>query len=108
MSQTAVHTFLLNILRKKTVQITCSPETPNITSQFASHMCSQILEHDFLIRIVYTGEATFHVYGRVNRHNCAIRGSELPRELSEYEGVVPKVQVWCARTHEVAIDPFFL
>lgn len=38
----------------------------------------------YLERIVFTDEATFHVNGVVNRHNCRIWGSEQPNEVFEY------------------------
>jgi hypothetical protein len=70
-------------------------------------MSAQILEHDFEVLIVYIGEAKFHIYGGVSRHNCAIGDSEPAKELSEHNRSSPKVQVWFARTQGGAIDPFF-
>ncbi|KAJ4449078.1 hypothetical protein ANN_00473 [Periplaneta americana] len=40
-------------------------------------------------------EATFHVSGKVNRHNCRIWGSENPSVVIEHQRDSPKWNVWC-------------
>ena len=62
---------------------------------------------NYLKRIVFTDEATFHVSGRVNKHNIRIWGSEIPHEFREIVRDSPKVNVWCGLMHDRVIGPFF-
>jgi hypothetical protein len=62
------------------------------------HICTQILDYNFLGHIV-TDEATFQTSGYVNQHNCVIWGSNFPREHSGHEQDDPKVNTWNALTH---------
>jgi hypothetical protein len=61
----------------------------------------------FLSRVLFSDEATFHVCGKVNRHNCRIWGSENPHVLREHLRDSPKVNVWCGLFHDCVIGPFF-
>jgi hypothetical protein len=56
------------------------------------------LEEDnlFLNKIVFSDEATFHLSGKVNRHNLIIWGSQNPHQVVEYVRDSPKVNVFCA------------
>jgi hypothetical protein len=52
---------------------------------FASLMLNKIDDDEiFLRQICFTDEATFHMNGCVNRHNCRIWGSEQPSGIREY------------------------
>ena len=62
-------------------------------------------DHHFLV--AFTDEATFHISGKVNRHNCRIWGSKNPRVFTEHERDSSKVNVWCALTSKRIIGPFF-
>jgi hypothetical protein len=53
------------------------------------------LEVDFLKKIMFTDEATFHVLGKVRRHNVRIWGTENPHVGREHIRDSPKVNVWC-------------
>jgi hypothetical protein len=59
-------------------------------------------------RIIFSGEASFHLYGKVNRHNTGIRGSEKPVAAVEMERDSPKVNVFCAVSRRRVFGPFFL
>jgi hypothetical protein len=48
--------------------------------------------------VAFPDEGTFHVCGKVNRHNSRIWGSENPREVMELERGTPILNVWCALT----------
>ena len=61
----------------------------------------------FLSNLIFSDEATFHISGRVNRHNCRIWGEENPHELYEHERDSPKVTVWCAMARNRLYGPFF-
>ncbi|KAJ4435136.1 hypothetical protein ANN_23712 [Periplaneta americana] len=53
---------------------------------FAETMLAQVEDNDTLLsRMCFSDEATFHVSGKGNRHNCRIWRSENPRVVIEYE-----------------------
>ena len=51
-------------------------------------------DEEFLKQICISDEATFHVYGKLNKHNVRIWGSEHLHEIRELERDSPKVNVW--------------
>ena len=58
-------------------------------------MLSRIEENgNYLDLVLFSDESTFHVCGKVNRHNCRIWGSENPHQVIEYERDTPKLNVW--------------
>jgi hypothetical protein len=50
-------------------------------------------DNDYLSKVCFSDEATFHISGTVNRHNCRIWGSENPRVIREHERDSPKLNV---------------
>ena len=64
-------------------------------------------DNRFLSNLIFSDEATFHMSGRVNRHNCRIWGEENPHELYQHERDSPKVNVWCALGKNRLYGPFF-
>ena len=54
----------------------------------------------------FSDEATFHVSGKVNKHNIRIWGSQNPCEVLERERDSPKISVWCGLMHNQIIGPF--
>ena len=62
---------------------------------------------EYLHKICFSDEATFHTSGVVNRHNVRIWGKENPREYHEREMNSPKVNVWCAVLRNKVIGPYF-
>ena len=68
----------------------------------------EFLENDdFEDRIVFSDEATFHINGRVNRHNVRIWGSEHPRQIIEHVRDSPKLNVFAAICRRKLYGPFF-
>ncbi|GBL60335.1 hypothetical protein AVEN_89352-1 [Araneus ventricosus] len=57
------------------------------------------VENDYLNRICFSDESTFHVSGMVNRHNVHIWGSENPHVSAQLQRDSPKVNVWCGLMH---------
>ena len=54
------------------------------------------MEYDtFLLRLIFTDEATFHLSGKVGRDNVRIWGLQNPQEALEHERDSPKVNVFC-------------
>jgi hypothetical protein len=74
---------------------------------FAEEMFDRIdLDVDFFEKIMFRDEATFHVSGKVHRHNVRIWGTENPH-VREHIRDSPKVKVWCGVMHDQVIGPFF-
>ena len=61
---------------------------------------------NFLNKLVFSDEATFHRSGRVNTHNDIIWGRENPHVSYELERVNPKVNVWCGISRYKLYGPF--
>ena len=51
-------------------------------------------EDDYLIKIVFSVQATFHLSGKVNSHNVRIWGTEYPHEIVEHVRDSPKLNVF--------------
>ncbi|GBM49557.1 hypothetical protein AVEN_1888-1 [Araneus ventricosus] len=54
-----------------------------------------------------SNKATFHASNKLNKHNWRLWGSENPHEVQEVERNSPKINVWCALSHDTVIGPFF-
>ena len=62
----------------------------------------------FADSLIFSDEATFHLPGKVNRHNVNIWGTENPRVVIENVRESPKVNVFCAISNENVYGPFSL
>ena len=63
---------------------------------FAEEILDRIdKSNDYLQHVAFSDEATFHVTGKVNRHNLRIWGSENPHTVIEHHRDSAKVNVWC-------------
>lgn len=76
------------------------------------HFCLELqqkvsLDEGFLEKIIFSDEATFHISGKVNRHNVRVWGSENPHAYVEHVRDSPKVNVFCAISREAVYGPFF-
>ncbi|KAJ4447016.1 hypothetical protein ANN_09004 [Periplaneta americana] len=86
---TTVHTVLHKRLRLRAYKLQLHQMiTPNDKlerKRFAETMLDKVDDDDtFLTRVCFSDEATFHVSGKVNRHNCRIWGSENPITANTY------------------------
>ena len=65
-------------------------------------MCYDLLDavriENLMQHVLFSDEATFHMCGHVNRHNCWIWADEQPNALLEWERDSPKVNVWMGIT----------
>lgn len=76
--------------------------------EFAVNMLERISEDEtFLRRVCFSDEATFHVSGKLNKHNVRIWGSEHPHVTREIVRNSLKVNVWCGIMCNRIIGPFF-
>lgn len=64
-------------------------------------------DENFLNRLCFSDEATFHLSGRVNRHNCVIWDTSNPHAVQEVPIKSPGVTVWCGLFSDEVIGPFF-
>ncbi|KAJ9600337.1 hypothetical protein L9F63_009365 [Diploptera punctata] len=76
-------------------------------AEFANTMLDRLgADPDFMTKIFFSDEATFHLSGKVNRHNVRIWGSENPHAIQEHVRDSPKMNVWCSLSHNKALDRF--
>ena len=62
--------------------------------EFAVNMLQRIFEDEAFLKLVcFSNEATFHVSGKLNKHNVRIWGSENPHATRELQRDSPKVNV---------------
>ncbi|GBM50384.1 hypothetical protein AVEN_97208-1 [Araneus ventricosus] len=66
-----------------------------------------LLENNYLNRICFSDESTFHVSGMVNRYNVRIWGPENPHVSAQLQRDSSKVNVWCGLMHNKVIRPFY-
>ena len=75
--------------------------------EFCDRMLQNMDNDTFLSRLIFNHEATFHLSGKVNRHNVRIWGLQNPHEALEHERDSPKVSVFCALSQTKVYGPFF-
>lgn len=64
-------------------------------------------DRNYLNNLFFSDEATFHVNGRVNRHNSIIWGRNNPHAIHEVPIKSPSVCVWAGIYHDRIIGPYF-
>jgi hypothetical protein len=77
-------------------------------TDFCTDMLNRLEENNlFLNKIVFSDEDTFHLSGKVNRHNLIIWGSQNPHQFVEHVRDSPKVNVFCAVSRTQVYGPLF-
>ena len=92
------------------VQITqaLEPDDYPRRAAFATDILERIdVDNEYLQRVCFSDESTFHLSGKVNRHNVRIWGSQNPHVVVEHQRDSPKVNVWSGLMHDRVIGPFF-
>ena len=56
-------------------------------------LCEAAEREHIMDNILFKDEATFHICGMVNRHNCRIWGNERPDDTFEWKRDTPNVNV---------------
>jgi hypothetical protein len=64
-------------------------------------------EDYFFNRLIFGEESTFHLSGKVKKHNVRIWGTENPRDLVQNVRDSPKINVFCAVSRTKVYGPFF-
>ena len=75
--------------------------------QFCVDMQEKLEEDELNECLVFSDEATFHMNGKVNRHNVLIRAEKNPHATIEHERDSSKVNVFCAISKNYIHGPFF-
>jgi hypothetical protein len=57
--------------------------------------------------LFFSDEATFHLSGKVNRHNVRIWALEQPHATVVHQRYSPKINVFCAISSKKVYCPFF-
>ncbi|KAL4104006.1 hypothetical protein QTP88_019319 [Uroleucon formosanum] len=75
--------------------------------EFSIFMQEAMQDENFASRLVFSNEASFHLSGKVNRHNVRIWGTTNPHAIIEHERDSPKLNVFCAISKILVYGPFF-
>ena len=96
----------LHAYKLQTVQALKPDDRPR-RAAFAEEILQRIDDDNgYLNSVCFSDEATFHVSGKVNKHNIRIWGSQNPCEVLDRERDSPKINVWCGLMHNQIIVPF--
>ena len=74
---------------------------------FCTELQDLMEEDGFFERLTFSDECTFHLCGKVNRHNVCIWRTENPKSVVEVARDSPKVNVFCAVSTFKVYGPFF-
>jgi hypothetical protein len=75
--------------------------------QFCIDMVQHLEEYGFAEKLIFSDEATIHLYVKVNRHNVRIWGTENPHATIKHIRNSPKLNVFCAISKEKGYGQFF-
>ena len=74
---------------------------------FCTELQALMEENGFFERLIFSGESTFHLCGKVNRHNVHMWRRENPKSIVEVALYLPKVNVFCAVSTFTVYGSFF-
>jgi hypothetical protein len=84
------------------------PEDLAVRYEFCREILARIENDiDLPARFIFSDEETFHVNGKVNRHNVRVWETENPHDTFKHERDSPKVNVFCAISKKKVYSPFF-
>ena len=83
------------------------PQDYNLRLHFCVDFQQRLEEDGFAEKLDFIVEATFHVCGKVTRHNVRIWGTENPHAPMEHVHDSPKGNVFCAVSSCKVYGPFF-
>jgi len=76
-------------------------------TDFCDMLLEDMKDDTFSPRLVFSDEATFHLSGKVSRHNVRIWGFENPHEIVQHGRDSPKINVFSAVSVRKIYGPFF-
>ncbi|KAJ4430933.1 hypothetical protein ANN_19526 [Periplaneta americana] len=74
---------------------------------FCEEMQLTMVTEDFIESLVFSDEGTFHLSGKVHKHNVRIWALEKPNNYVKHVRDSPKVNMFCAISREKMYGPFF-
>ena len=74
---------------------------------FCTKMQAMLEEEGLDDRLVFSDKATFHLTGKVNKHNTRVWRTEHPHSTLEHVRDSPKLNVFCAISKKRVYGPFF-
>jgi len=83
-----------------------NPQVHNLRLRFCLDFQQRLREDGFAETLVFSDEATFHVCGKVNRHNVRIWRRENPHATIDVRDS-PKMNVFCAVSSCKFYGPYF-
>ena len=84
------------------------PDDHHRRTTFCTELQALMEEDGFFEGMIFSDECTFHLCGKVNRHNVCIWGTENPKSVVEVARDSSKVNVFCAvSTFKVYAQFFF-
>ena len=84
-----------------------NPQDHNLCLHLCMDFQQQLEEDWFAEKLVFSDEAMFHVFGKVNHHSIRVWGTENPHATMEHVRDSPKVNVFCAISSCKVYRPFF-
>ena len=69
-------------------------------------LCEAAEREHLMENILFSNEATVHICGMVNHHNCRIWGNERPDDTFEWQRDTQKVNMWVGNTKQTVYGPF--
>ena len=80
----------------------------NLVTRFCVNFQEKLQENGFAEKVFFLMRPTFHVSGKVNRHNVRVWGTQNAHGYVEHGRDFPKVTVFCAVSASKVYGPFFL
>jgi len=85
--------------------LSCDDKRVRYSFCMSMQQCNE--KDDFFNRLIFDDESTFHLSGKVNKHNVRIWGTENPRELVQYVRDSAKVNFFCVVSRTKVYGSFF-
>ncbi|PNF42302.1 hypothetical protein B7P43_G05516 [Cryptotermes secundus] len=92
--------------KMRLVQGPLNQQTKRKGATFCEEMQLKMEEDGFVERLIFSGEATFHISGKANIHNVRIWGTEQPHAQIEHQRDSLNVNVFCAVSREQCASHF--
>jgi len=75
--------------------------------ELCNELQNYLEDEHFSNHLIFSDEATFHLSGKVNKHNVRIWASEAPHAFLQHQRDSPKLNVFCAVSKTKVYGPFF-
>jgi hypothetical protein len=97
------------ILKRFKWKVYKNKEDPDRRVKFCEWLQHKVHEDgEFVIKTVWSDEATFKLNGTVNRHNCVYWAPENPYIHVDKAASIPGLTVWCGLSYRAVLGPLDL